>query len=471
MAIRKINQLNTVPSKGVFGDTVATVNTNFELLFSDLALIFNASIKCKGSYSSYEALAAAWESPEVGDWGCVINGDTMDLYICEVEGSWQNEGQYSGTLVEFENYLTQSDKFELCQKIDKVELNAQTAVDAEAQARDAAILQERTRALMAEQSIKSLLNASIDYAALPTMSYKDIACYGHPTRHAVTKTTNGKTYVIGILDTIATGDGNVITQTLKTRCKLDGNGNLDTTKFEAEVQVYERSYLVNLVDWYEESRITDNGITIDTNTYTKEEVNEKLLELQNTISGALNNKADKADLNMGISQQVTELKDAIIADVKAANDDYKGDITKKLNKMQTAIDGKTTYDTISDNFVSKYEQTTNEEKIKAALSDTTEYVIGKLADTKKYVDDNTLKPSVAEATYLNKETASQTYAAKTEVFKKEETFSQQEVNDLLNAKADKNDLSFYYTKLEVQQGFVAKETNDHGSASDEEQKP
>ena len=461
MAIRKINQLNTVPSKGVFGDTVATVNTNFNLLFSDLALVFNASIKCKGAYSNYDALDAAWDSPEVGDWGCVINGDAMDLYVCEVEGSWQYEGPYSGTLVEFEKYLTQSDKFELYKKINDVELNAQTAVDDEAQARDAAILQERTRALMAEQSIKSLLNASIDYAALPTMSIKDIACYGHPTRHAVTKTIDGKTYVIGILDTIATGDGNVITQTLKTRCKLDDNGNLDATKFEAEVQVYERSYLVKLADWYEESRITDNGITIGTNTYTQEEVNERLLELQNTILDALNNKADKADLNMGISQQVNDMKAAVIADVKAANDDYKGDITKKLNDMQTAINAKPTYDTISENFVSQYEQTTNEEKIKAALSDTTEYVIGELANTKKYVDDNTLKPSVAEETYLKKETASQTYAAKTEVFKKEETFSQQEVNDLLDTKANLSDLGNYYTKRQVDEAL-----DKYGSATD-----
>lgn len=446
-----INKLNTVLDQGPYGASVATINTNFELLWQDLALMRNASIKCKGAYSSYEALTTAWSSPEVGDWGCVVNGDTMNMYVCEVEGSWQYKGPYSGTLVEFEKYLTQADKILLQQSINAVDLKIQTEVDDEAQARDAAILQERTRALMAEQSIKSLLNASIDYSALPTMSVTDIACYGHPTRHVVTKTSGGKTYVIGILDTIATGDGNVITQTLKTRCKLDDNGNLDTTKFEAEVQVYERSYLVSLDNWYEDSRITDNGITIGTDTYTKQEVEQRLRDLQDTISEVLDDKADKADLNMGISQQVTGLKDAIISDVQLAETGYKDGISQRLDNMQTAINNKLTYQEAALNFATTQQYQYFEQNILTGIVTAVE--------------------KDAQQKYLTTADAQENYAGKDDVYTKDEidvnVYTKDQVDMKLDDKANKSDLGSYYTKREADTAFVAKETNDHGSASDD----
>ena len=456
----EMSPYNTVPSTGAYGTSVATINTNFELVWNDIALMQNASIKCKGLFTTETALNTAWPTPQVGDWAGVGNGVPCQLWVCKEPKIWVQDGTFTGTLVEFMKYATKSDLAIVSGQLSAMDATMHSLFATEQEARDAAVLAEKIRALQAEQSIKSLLNASIDYAALPNLPITDLATYGHPTRHVVTRKKDDKTYVIGILDTFASGDGNQIVQVLKTRCNLNDDGSINPDSTNAEVQEYERSIIVDMSQWYKDNRTTDNGVTIDTDTYTKAEVDNAILQMRDGLETVLSGKADKSSVKTDVLSEIATMKNEILGEVEISESVQQG-ISNQMTALQNAVsdDVQQKVDTISGDYARNY-------WTRSEQADFEVNVIREISEAVLLKSDNK---------YLSLEAAAQNYAEKTDVYTKKETnvhmYTKDEVDDKLLTKANVNDLSSYYTKREADSAFVAKTSTDHGSASDEEQKP
>jgi hypothetical protein len=276
----------------------------------------------------------------------------------------------------------------------------------------------------------------------------------------VTRKKNDKTYVIGILDTFASGDGNQIVQVLKTRCNLNADGSINPDSTNAEVQEYERSIIVDMAQWYKDNRVTDNGVTIETNTYTKAEVDDAIRQMRDGLETVLSGKADKSTVKTDIRSEIATMKNEILDEVEISESVQQG-INNQMTALQNAVSAEVQQkvDTISGdldrNYWTRYEQ--NEFEVN---------VIREISEAVLLKSDNK---------YLSLEAAAESYAEKTDVYTKEEAnarmYTKAEVDDKLLSKANVNDLSSYYTKREADSAFVAKSSTDHGSASDEEQKP
>ena len=451
----EMSQYNTVPSTGAYGTSVAIINTNFQLVWNGIAQMQNASIKCKGLFTTETALNTAWPTPQVGDWAGVGNGVPCQLWVCKEPKVWVQDGTFTGTLVEFTKYATKSDLALVSQDVAALDLTLQSLIATEQEARDAAVLTEKTRALQAEQSIKSLLNASIDYAALPNLPVTDLATYGHPTRHVVTRKKDDKTYVIGILDTFASGDGNQIVQVLKTRCNLNADGSINPDSTNAEVQEYERSIIVDMAQWYKDNRVTDNGVTIDTNTYTKAEVDDAIRQMRDGLETVLSGKADKSTVKTDIRSEIATMKNEILDEVEISESVQQG-INNQMTALQNAVSAEVQQkvDTISGDLDRNYWTRSEQNGFEVN-------VIREISEAVLLKSDNK---------YLSLEAAAQNYAEKTDVYTKEETdvrmYTKQQVDDKLLSKANVNDLSSYYTKREADSAFVAKSSTDHGTSTD-----
>lgn len=102
--------LNNIPSKGKFGDIVASINSNFDLLNVAVGDLIYSVKSNKGMFASAAALSSAIPSPSIGDWALVGEEFPLAVYVCRNTGTWVDSTQtYSGDNVNLNDYLTISD--------------------------------------------------------------------------------------------------------------------------------------------------------------------------------------------------------------------------------------------------------------------------------------------------------------------------------------------------------------------------
>ena len=212
--------------------------------------------------------------------------------------------------------------------------------------------------------------------------------------------------------------------------------------------------------WYKDNRTTDNGVTIDTDTYTKAEVDNAILQMRDGLETVLSGKADKSSVKTDVLSEIATMKNEILGEVEISESVQQG-ISNQMTALQNAVsdDVQQKVDTISGDNARNY-------WTRSEQADFEVNVIREISEAVLLKSDNK---------YLSLEAAAQNYAEKTDVYTKKETnvhmYTKDEVDDKLLTKANVNDLSSYYTKREADSAFVAKTSTDHGSASDEEQKP
>ncbi|MBR6962595.1 MAG: hypothetical protein IKH86_03095 [Prevotella sp.] len=101
-----MQDLNTIPSVGTFGEVARNANTNFSLLKIAVDLLEHSIEHSRGYFTSASALTTAFPSPAVGDWAIVEVSGTPTIYKCSTRGTWSNSGtQWAGGSVDLTEYL------------------------------------------------------------------------------------------------------------------------------------------------------------------------------------------------------------------------------------------------------------------------------------------------------------------------------------------------------------------------------
>jgi len=101
-----MQDLNTIPSVGTFGEVARNANTNFSLLKIAVDLLEHSIEHSRGYFTSASALTTAFPSPVVGDWAIVEVSGTPVIYKCSTRGTWSNSGtQWAGGSVDLSEYL------------------------------------------------------------------------------------------------------------------------------------------------------------------------------------------------------------------------------------------------------------------------------------------------------------------------------------------------------------------------------
>ena len=101
-----MQDLNTIPSVGTFGEVARNANTNFSLLKIAVDLLEHSIEHSRGYFTSASALTSAFPSPVVGDWAIVEVSGTPTIYKCSTRGTWSNSGTaWAGGSVDLTEYL------------------------------------------------------------------------------------------------------------------------------------------------------------------------------------------------------------------------------------------------------------------------------------------------------------------------------------------------------------------------------
>ena len=100
-----MDELNTIPSKGIFADLIGLINTNFGKIQNLITMLQYTTSHCCGNYATESSLSAAYPSPKKGDWA-VVNGY---IYECTTDGTWTNTNtMYSGNADTLNDYATKT---------------------------------------------------------------------------------------------------------------------------------------------------------------------------------------------------------------------------------------------------------------------------------------------------------------------------------------------------------------------------
>lgn len=75
-----MENFNTIPSQGAFGEVVASINNNFTLAKVVIEQIQYETEKNVGMYGSLSALQSAVTTPTNGMWGTVESSGTFTIY-------------------------------------------------------------------------------------------------------------------------------------------------------------------------------------------------------------------------------------------------------------------------------------------------------------------------------------------------------------------------------------------------------
>lgn len=101
-----MQDLNTIPSVGTFGEVARNANTNFSLLKIAVDLLEHSIEHSRGYFTSASALTTAFPSPAVGDWAIVEVSGSPVIYKCSTAGTWSNSGTaWAGGSVALTEYL------------------------------------------------------------------------------------------------------------------------------------------------------------------------------------------------------------------------------------------------------------------------------------------------------------------------------------------------------------------------------
>ena len=107
-----MQDLNTIPSVGTFGEVARNANTNFSLLKIAIDLLEHSIEHSRGYFTSASALTTAFPSPVVGDWAIVEVGGTPTIYKCSTRGTWSNSGtQWAGGSVDLTEYAQKAELY------------------------------------------------------------------------------------------------------------------------------------------------------------------------------------------------------------------------------------------------------------------------------------------------------------------------------------------------------------------------
>lgn len=105
-----MQDLNTIPSVGTFGEVARNANTNFSLLKIAVDLLEHSIEHSRGYFTSASALTTAFPSPVVGDWAIVEVSGTPTIYKCSTRGTWSNSGtQWAGGSVDLTEYAQKAE--------------------------------------------------------------------------------------------------------------------------------------------------------------------------------------------------------------------------------------------------------------------------------------------------------------------------------------------------------------------------
>lgn len=105
-----MQDLNTIPSVGTFGEVARNANTNFSLLKIAVDLLEHSIEHSRGYFTSASALTTAFPSPVVGDWAIVEVSGTPTIYKCSTRGTWSNSGTvWAGGSIDLAEYLRKNE--------------------------------------------------------------------------------------------------------------------------------------------------------------------------------------------------------------------------------------------------------------------------------------------------------------------------------------------------------------------------
>lgn len=107
-----MQDLNTIPSVGTFGEVASNANTNFSLLKIAVDLLEHSIEHSRGYFTSASALTTAFPSPVVGDWAIVEVSGTPVIYKCSTRGTWSNSGTpWAGGSVDLTEYAQKTELY------------------------------------------------------------------------------------------------------------------------------------------------------------------------------------------------------------------------------------------------------------------------------------------------------------------------------------------------------------------------
>jgi len=113
-----MENFNTVPDEGSFGQVVSVVNANFQLAYEELQKIGKRAEQSRGLFPSVAALTTAYPTPKAGEWAYVGNSFPVAIYECVTDGVWKNSGAtWNGESVDLTNYALKADTQDLLAKI------------------------------------------------------------------------------------------------------------------------------------------------------------------------------------------------------------------------------------------------------------------------------------------------------------------------------------------------------------------
>lgn len=105
-----MQDLNTIPSVGTFGEVARNANTNFSLLKIAVDLLEHSIEHSRGYFTSASALTTAFPSPAVGDWAIVEVSGSPVIYKCSTAGTWSNSGTaWAGGSVDLAEYAQKTE--------------------------------------------------------------------------------------------------------------------------------------------------------------------------------------------------------------------------------------------------------------------------------------------------------------------------------------------------------------------------
>ena len=107
-----MQDLNTIPSVGTFGEVARNANTNFSLLKIAVDLLEHSIEHSRGYFTSASALTTAFPSPAVGDWAIVEVSGSPVIYKCSTRGTWSNSGtEWAGGSVDLTEYAQKAELY------------------------------------------------------------------------------------------------------------------------------------------------------------------------------------------------------------------------------------------------------------------------------------------------------------------------------------------------------------------------
>ncbi len=112
-----MENFNVVPSVGTFGNSVATINANFNQAKVAIERVQHLTSKGKGLFATLTALQTAIPSPKVGDWAAVGSSFPAELYVCNTAGTWTDRQQTVGAGdIDLSDYMQETDVLNLIEQ-------------------------------------------------------------------------------------------------------------------------------------------------------------------------------------------------------------------------------------------------------------------------------------------------------------------------------------------------------------------